>query len=137
MSENNGVPLFQSLRTDPKKSREGVWVEHPDSGDAFLLRREWCPEHLMAYAQAKDEHALQHGDDDGPIDEDAAREIDAIATATGLVVDWKIKNDPERTYDSAAMAAALADPELDELRIWIKIQSKSRQVFRPEALSGN
>jgi hypothetical protein len=128
------TPLFGSLRIDPQKASGGTWVRHPESGDEFLVRRRWCAEHARAWIQATADWEAQHGESgDTP---EGRSWIEATAIATGLVADWRLAGD-SRPYDRAAMAAAMADPQLSELRTWVLVQAEHRGNFRPDATSGN
>lgn len=127
--------LFAKLRTDPKKVAEGVWITHTDSGDQFLIRRLWCPEHQSAHFRAKQDYEDEHGEGSSA-DGEGAEWVAAVGVATGLIVDWKLA-ESDRPYDPAAMAEALADPELSELNRWIFMSASSRDRFRPDHVAGN
>lgn len=147
MTETAPAPrLFDALRVDPKKVAEGVWIEHPETGDAFLVRRLWCAEHTRAFLQACDDYDARHGGvierQDGtkivPHETDEGRRhVDAVAIATGLIVGWRLVGAPDRPYDAAAMTAALLDPELQDLAPWIRLTANGRQRFRPDRAAGN
>jgi hypothetical protein len=128
--------LFEALRTDPKKVSEGVWLPAMENGDQLRARKQWCPEHCRAYIQARADYEAKHGK--GSADKPEAQlEIEAVGMASGLITDWKIADDPERAYDAPAMAGALADPELRELRTWISVHTDMRAHFRPDHVAGN
>lgn len=135
-TETKPVPLFDSLRVDPKKVAEGVWIQHPETKDRFLTRRRWCPEHSRAWLQAKEDYEKQHGKGSSDTTEGQAF-IDAAAMATGVIIGWELASDPSRPYDPAAMAAALHDPQLDDVRVWFLIHTEMRHNFRPGAAAGN
>jgi len=128
--------LFDALRIDPKKVSEGVWLQHPTTKDRFLRRRMWCAEHSRAYLQAAADYEKQHGEGSSATPE-GQNLVEAIAMATGVIVNWRIHNDPDRPYDAAAMTAALLDPELVELRRWLELHVEIRHDFRPDNASGN
>src|SRR5690606_3864886 len=94
--------LFAKLRTDPKKVAEGVWITHPETEDQVLRRRVWCQEHQSAHFRAKQDYEDEHGGGTSA-DGDGADWAAAVGVATGLIVDWKLK-DSDRPYDAAAMA---------------------------------
>ena len=121
--------LFSTLRTDPKKADDGVWIEHPETGDSFLCRRLWCPAHARAYLEAQ--AAWEQKRTKKPETEDEIREVYALSLAAGLVKDWKLKGS-DRAYDKSIMAAALADPELRDLVKWIELETVGRARFRPD-----
>lgn len=124
---------FASLQVDPQKAQAGVWITHPDTGDKVRIRRRFNPEHVAAYHAARAEYEAKHGAGSGESDAgDLA--IDAVAMSRAVVVDWQLAGDP-RPYDAAEMAAMLADPEYDELRLWIVSQCQRRANFRPEVQS--
>lgn len=124
-------PLFAWFRTDPKKMADGVWIEHPDSGDRFRVRRRFADAHAAAYRQAQLEFEANHGPDSSKSRE-ADAIIDATAMARGVIVDWKLTSDTGRAYDVNAMRDALVDPNLAELRRWIYSMAESRPLFRPD-----
>ena len=128
--------LFEVLRTDPKKVAEGIWIEHPETGDKLRARRWMCPEHARAYLQAVADYEAQNGKDSAQ-KPGAETRIEAVAMSTGLIVDWRIKRDPNRLYDAAAMASLIADPSLRDLRMWIVRETSERRGFRPDDASGN
>ncbi len=128
--------LFDALRTDPKKVAEGVWIQHPTTKDRFQRRRRWCAEHSRAYLQACADYEKAHGEGSSTSPE-GQDYVDAVSMAAGLIVNWEIHNDPKRPYDAAAMAAALLDPELIELRRWLDLHAEIRADFRPDHASGN
>lgn len=136
MTDTKPVPLFDAFRTDPKKVAEGVWIEHPDTKDRFLVRRRWCPEHCRAYLQAQHDYERDHGKDAAATPAGQAH-IDAVAMATGVIVGWELPGQPGLPYDPAAMAAALYDPQLAELRTWLAVHTELRHNFRPEGAAGN
>jgi hypothetical protein len=123
------VRPFASLRIDPTKAAEGVWIEHPDSHDRVRIRRRLGRQHAEAYSAALIEYEQQHGEGTGKSRE-ADHAIDAVAMARGIVVDWQLVDDP-RPYDAAEMAEMLTDPEMADLRRWIERQSDRRDLFRP------
>lgn len=122
--------LFDRLRTDPSKVSDGVWVVHPD-GYEFRLRQMWCAEHARAHLQAVEDLGDEASTEEG------ARKAEAIGMATGLIVDWRLPEAPEEPYAADKMAAALQDPELAEIRTFIRIHSASRVPFRPDRAAGN
>lgn len=127
---------FSSLRIDPKKSSEGVWITHPESGDKLRCRRLWCPEYIRAYAQARTDYEAKNGE--GSADSKEGQDhCEAVAMATGLVVEWVLKDNPERPYDSAAMTAVLIDAGFADLRNWILSATARRDKFRPDVIAGN
>ena len=136
MTETKTLPLFDAFRTDPRKVAEGVWIEHPDTKDRFLVRRRWCPEHCRAYLQAQQDYEREHGKDSGSTP-DAQSRIDAVAMATGVILGWELPRNPGLAYDPASMAAALNDPQLADLRMWITVHTELRGNFRPDAALGN
>jgi hypothetical protein len=131
MSTAKKPKLFDALRTDPKKVSEGVWVTLPDTGDQFLVRRMMCPEYVRAYLAETE----RLGEDSKGKEGQAKAE--AVAMAAGLIIDWKLAGDPKRRYDSAEMAAALEDPELHDLRSFLRAVTADRAHFRPEHAAGN
>lgn len=124
------VPLFDDYRTDPKKASDGVWITHPDTGDRFLVRRAMCPEYVRAYLEAAEDLGDEAQTDEGK------RRTEAVALATGVVLDWKLHG-RDIPYDSTKMASALADPELQDLRTFIRMGAAERQNFRPDRAAGN
>lgn len=128
--------LFDALRTDPKKVSEGVWITHPDTGDSFRVRKLWCPEHMRVFLQAVGDYQEQHGEKSHET-EAGATHVESVAMAGGLIIDWKIVGQKGLAYDAAKMAAAIADPELEELRSWLRVSCATRSPFRPENAAGN
>lgn len=128
--------LFDALRTDPRKVADGVWLPAMENGDQIRARKQWCAEHIRAYVQARNDYEAQHGKGSADKPEGKLR-VEAVAMATGVITDWKIAAEPDLPYDAAAMAAALADPELPELRAWLSVHSDLRAHFRPDELAGN
>lgn len=121
---------FENIRLDPDKIANGVWIEHPDTFDRLRVRRWGCPQHLAAFTAACEDYDRRHGA--GMHKERAAQpELEAVAMATGLIVDWSLTQGSDRPYDATQMAAALADPALIDLRDWIIGRSQDRKLFRP------
>jgi len=106
----------------------------PDKADRLRIRRFACPAHQDALEAAHNDYEEQHGhpvkDALDPVG--AELEVGALAAAQGIVADWQLADEPDRPYDPAAMAAAYADPELGELRDWIRAQSLATANFRPD-----
>jgi hypothetical protein len=125
--------LFNALRQDPDKIESGVWITHPETGDQLRVRPMLCAEHAKAYLELLQEFKDENGEDAKPTDEQE-REMDAKATATGLICDWKLAEQPDLEYDAALMAAALLDPELVEFQTWFRIAANDKGMFRPEAV---
>lgn len=134
---STGPRLFDSLRTDPKKSDGGVWIEHPRTGDRFLVRRRGNPEYLRLWVEAMQDYEAQHGAG-SHFTADGQRHAEAIAMAKGVVFDWKLRINPDLPYDAAAMSAALADPQLrQDLAVWLILETDGPTNFRPDAIAGN
>lgn len=127
--------LFKSLRTDPKKTEEGIWFTNAESGDKLRIRPLMCSQQIKAYIEALDDYVDQHGEDKRE-SEGAEKHAEAFSTAVGQITDWVLKDSPKAKYDAAQMAAALSDPELEDLRIWIRSCSLRKGQFRPEVVSG-
>ena len=127
--------LFKSLRTDPVKTSEGVWFTNSESGDMLKIRPMMCSQQIKAYIEALDEYAARNGESERE-SEGAERHAEALSTAIGQITDWKLASDPEAPYDAAQMAAALSDPELEELRVWIRTCGIRKSLFRPEVVAG-
>lgn len=147
MTENQATPvvqeapldhksLFSKLRVDPELVKDGAWITHPETGDEFKVRKLWCAQHVNAFLQAKQDHEDAHGEGTLDDDEEAQIKIQAVAMAAGVIIDWKLKGNPDRPYDKAMMAQCLADPELAELLQWITVETSKRSVFRPK-MAGN
>lgn len=126
------TPLFKSLRTDPKKTEDGIWFTNSESGDMLKIRPLMCAQQIKAYVEALDEYAEKHGESERE-SEDAEKHAEALSTAIGQITDWKLSGDPDAPYDPSQMAAALIDPELEDLRVWIRTCSLRKGLFRPEA----
>jgi hypothetical protein len=124
--------LFSSLRTDPNKTQDGVWFTNSESGDMLKIRPLMCAQQIKAYIEALDDYATKHGEDERE-SEGAEKHAEALSTAMGQITDWKLSSDPEVPYDAAQMCAALIDPELEDLRVWIRTCSLRKGLFRPEA----
>ncbi|HZN47002.1 MAG TPA: hypothetical protein VFB71_05220 [Ramlibacter sp.] len=124
--------LFRKLRTDPKKREGGVWVTHPDTQDQFRVLQWFNPKQIRAAQQARKDWELQHGEGSGKTEE-CGLHVLATSMATGLIMDWKLADNPDRPYDPAAMAAALSDPELEELAEWLKHVASIRVTFKIDA----
>jgi len=127
--------LFKSLRTDPKKTEEGIWFTNLESGDKLRIRPLMCSQQIKAYIEALDDYVDQRGEDKRE-SEGAEKHAEAFSTAVGQITDWNLKDYPDTKYDPARMAAALADPELEDLRIWIRSCSLRKSKFRPEVVAG-
>lgn len=125
------MKLLASLRQDPEKVEEGVWIEHPESKDAFKVRPSMCSQHAKAYLAALQDKVDEAGEDAKLSDEDE-KQLDAVAASVGLVVDWRLTEHPDLEYDPKAMAALLTDPELEEFQVWFRIQVQKKDGFRPE-----
>lgn len=123
--------LLKSLRQDPQKVEEGVWIEHPESGDKFRVRPVMCSQHAKCYLAALQEKSEALGED-AKLDADQEKEVDAIASATGLVVDWQLAEHPELEYDASLMTQILLDPELEEFHIWFRLAVQKKEGFRPD-----
>ena len=128
------TPLFKSLRTDPEKTSEGIWFTNTESGDKLRIRPLMCSHQIKAYIEALDDYVAQHGEDKRESDE-AEKHAEAMSTAIGQIVDRELK-DSDMDYDPAKMAAALADPELEDLRIWVRTCGLRKGSFRPEVTTG-
>ena len=131
MPKKKTPKLFSSLRQDPKKLEDGVWITHPDSGDQLKIRSNNCEQHLRAILELHQEMIDEAGADAKMTDEQGI-EMEAKAMATGLITDWKLVDQPDMQYDPAMMAAILVDPELNDLKTWIRIESNNKVIFRPE-----
>lgn len=125
---------FNTLRIDPTKAADGVWVQHPETKDRFLLRRLHGAAYRTAIAKAIADYETLHGEGSGAsADGNVIDEVLATSLATGIVADWKLAGAHEgRPYDATALAAALADPGLVDLRNWILRQCEDRRHFRPD-----
>lgn len=123
--------LLKSLRQDPQKIEEGVWIEHPESKDRFRVRPVMCSQHAKAYLAALQDKVEELGED-AKLDEAQERQVDAVATSVGLVIDWQLADYPEMEYDAATMASLLTDPELEDFQVWFRIQVQKKDSFRPE-----
>lgn len=139
MTETTPIPVpvpkkprtpFEKLRIDPAKATGGVWVEHYETKDRFLIRRWWCAEHSRAYLQAVDDYEAKHGKGSSTTPE-GRDECEAVAMATGIIIDWKIANDPDLPYDASMMTSCLVDPGLVDLRHWLQLSSNVRTTFAP------
>jgi hypothetical protein len=128
------LKLFSSLRTDPAKIEDGIWFENSESGDSLRMRPLMCPQQIKAYIEAMDDYAAKHGEDTRDSKE-AEAHCEAMSTATGQITDWKLKDNPDMEYDPSVMAAALADPELDDLRMWVRSATMNKNKFRPEVVA--
>ena len=128
------LKLFSSLRTDPAKTEEGMWFDNPESGDSLRMRPLMCPQQIKAYVEALDDYAREHGEDSRESRE-AEAHAEAMSTALGQIVDWRLKDHPDMDYDPAIMASAWADPELEELRVWIRASTLNKNKFRPEVVA--
>jgi hypothetical protein len=120
---------FAALRVDPKKAEEGVWIQHPDTEDELRVGRMWSARHLRAYEQARLDYVAKHGEEAAATPEGAAF-IEAVAIATGVVVDWRLRGNPDRRYDAAQMAALLVEPEYADLGVWIRARASQRDPFK-------
>ena len=123
--------LLKSLRQDPQKIEEGVWIEHPESKDRFRVRPVMCSQHAKAYLAALQDKVDELGED-AKLSEEQERQVDAVATSVGLVIDWQLAEHPEMEYDAPLMASLLTDPELEEFQVWFRIQVQKKDGFRPE-----
>jgi hypothetical protein len=128
------LKLFSSLRTDPAKTSDGVWFENTESGDSLRMRPLMCSQQIKAYIEAMEDYVSQNGEDSRGT-EAAELHAEALSTAMGQITDWKLKDNPDMAYDPAIMAATLADPELDELRMWIRSSGLQKDQFRPELVA--
>lgn len=125
------IKLFEDQRIDQSKIEDGVWVEHPETGDSFRIRKHLCPQHLAAYLEAAQDYQDKNGKDAHSTPEGEVH-CEAVGLASGLIVDWKLVNYPDEKYDAAFMASVLADPEKSEILTWFRISSSGRDRFRPE-----
>ena len=123
--------LLKSLRQDPQKVEDGVWIEHPESKDRFRVRPAMCSQHAKAYLVALQDKADEIGGD-AKLSAEQEREVDAISMAVGIVIDWQLAEHPEMEYDANTMAALMMDPELEEFQVWIRLQVQQKQEFRPD-----
>ena len=128
--------LLKSLRQDPQKIEEGVWIEHPESRDRFRVRPVMCSQHAKAYLAALQDKVDELGED-AKLSEEQERQVDAVATSVGLVIDWQLADYPEMEYDPALMAGLLTDPELEEFQVWFRIQVQKKDGFRPEEVGND
>ncbi|MFY9345579.1 MAG: hypothetical protein WAT39_24020 [Planctomycetota bacterium] len=128
--------LFDALRVDPKKAADGVWIPPLPNGDRLKVRRFTSPEHARAYLQAAADYKAKHGEK-AIETADGQANVEAVAMATGLIIGWEIKNQPDLPYDPAAMAAALVDPELADVRRHVVIHTSDTEPFRPDEAVGN
>lgn len=145
MTETNEFPVpqavtpvrpFGTLKVDPQRATDGVWIRHPESDDQLRVRRLWGPAHLRAIEQAVLDYEAKNGAGTAQTAE-GQRHVEAVGMATGVIVDWKIAADPERPYDAAAMAALLAEPGFEDLKAWCMLEASKRAHFRPAAIAGN
>jgi hypothetical protein len=130
------VRPFATLKVDPQRATDGVWVRHPESADELRVRRLWGAAHLRAIEQAALDYEAKHGEKSAQTAE-GQRHVEAVGLAVGVIVDWRIKADPERAYDAAAMTALLVEPGYDDLRAWVMLEASKRAHFRPTAIAGN
>lgn len=132
------IKLFEAQRTDPTKIEEGVWIEHPETNDRFKVRKHLGTQHLAAYLAEVQAYEAKHGEN-SHLTEEGERHCEAVGLASGLIVDWDLKNYPDAEYDAAFMAATLADPEKSEVVSWFRLSTSGRERFKPDAaeLVGN
>lgn len=127
---------FASLKVDPQKVADGVWVKHPDTEDQLCVRRLWCAQHLRAIEQAAIDYEAKHGTGTAQTAE-GNKHCEAVGLATGVITNWRLASDPTRPYDPAVMAAILVEPGFDDLKPWVMLEASKRGNFRPAALAGN
>lgn len=130
------VRPFATLKVDPQRATDGVWVRHPESADELRVRRLWGPAHLRAIEQAALDYEAKHGPNSAQTAE-GQRHVEAVGLAVGVIVDWRIHGNPDRPYDAAAMTALLVEPGYDDLRAWVMLEASKRAHFRPTAIAGN
>ena len=123
--------LLKSLRQDPQKIEEGIWIEHPESKDRFRVRPVMCSQHAKAYLAALQDKMDELGED-AVLNAEQEREVDAVATSVGLVLDWQLADYPDMEYDAPTMASLLTDPELEDFQVWFRMMVQKKDEFRPE-----
>lgn len=127
---------FAALKVDPQKVADGVWIRHPEADDQLCVRRLWCAQHLRAIEQAAIDYEAQNGKGSAQTAE-GNKHCEAVGLATGVITNWRLKGDPTRPYDAAAMAALLVEPGFDDLKAWVMLEASKRGNFRPAAIAGN
>ena len=127
---------FASLKVDPQKVADGVWIRHPEADDQLCVRRLWCAQHLRAIEQAAIDYEAKNGQGTAQTAE-GNKHCEAVGLATGVITNWRLAKDPTRPYDAAAMAALLVEPGFDDLKAWVMLEASKRGNFRPAAIAGN